>query len=125
MEILLVEDNESVRQALALSLARAGHTVFAVGSVAEAHEVATKNSLDLVISDIYLPDGFGTGLMRWLRDRGPIPGIAISGDSDPEMEEMCLRSGFAVLLAKPVLASTLDLAIHRLFSEDCIQARKK
>ncbi len=118
MQVLLVEDNPTVRRALSFSLGRAGHTVFAVESVAAAREVATGNSLDLLISDIYLPDGNGTDFMRWLRKRGAVPGIAISGDGDAEMGEICRQSGFAIFLAKPVLTSTLDLAIQRLFSSE-------
>ena len=40
-----------------------------------------------------------------------MPGIAMSGDQDPETREMCRQSGFAIFLPKPILASSLELAI--------------
>jgi CheY-like chemotaxis protein len=124
MQVLLVEDNPTVRQALAVTLGRAGHFVFAVESVAEAHEVATAQWLDLIISDIHLPDGNGMELMRWLTERGSLPGIAISGDADPRIGEMCLQSGFTIFLPKPVLASALEGAISRLVSDRNGKPRK-
>jgi CheY-like chemotaxis protein len=118
MRVLLVEDNPTVRQALAVSLGRAGHSVIAVESVAEAYEIATGHLLDLIISDIYLPDGNGMELMQWVRERRSVPAIAISGDEDPELGDLCLQSGFTIFLAKPVLASALDGAIRMVVSEE-------
>ena len=69
MQVLLVEDNPTVRHALAFWLGRARHTVFAVETLAAAYEVASGQSLDLVICDLYLPDGNGMELMRWLPER--------------------------------------------------------
>lgn len=86
--------------------------------MAEAHEVATGQNLDLIISDFYLPDGTGVDFMRWLSERCPVRGIAISGDSDPAIREMCLRCGFAIFLPKPILAATLYQAIDGLFAAD-------
>ncbi len=66
----------------------------------------------------YLPDGNGTELMRWLRERGTVPGIAISGDQDSETQAMCEQSGFTIFLPKPIQASSLERAIHQLVCDD-------
>ncbi len=115
MQVLLVEDNPTVRQALASSLRRAGHDVFAVETVAEARVIAAGHSLDLIVSDFYLPDGNGVEFMHWLRERTSVPGIAISGDPEPGIRELCLSSGFATFLPKPILWTAIDEAIQRIF----------
>jgi CheY-like chemotaxis protein len=114
MQVLLVEDNPTVRQALSFWLGRARHTVFAVETLAAAYEVALGQPLDLIICDLYLPDGNGMELMRRLRELSTVPGIAMSGDHDPETREMCRQSGFALFLPKPVLPSSLELAIRQI-----------
>ena len=116
MQVLLLEDNATVRQALYLSLTRAGHRVFAVETVAQAHDVATNRSLDLIISDFFLPDGTGADFMGWIRQRQAVPGIAISGDTDPGVRELCLRAGFLMFLPKPVMTATLDRAMSQVLA---------
>ncbi len=116
MEVLLLEDNATVRRALYTSLTRAGHRVFAVETVAQAHEVAADRSLDLIISDFFLPDGTGADFMGWIKERHAVPGIAISGDTDPGVRELCLRAGFMMFLPKPVISATLERAISQLFA---------
>ena len=121
MQILLLEDDPSVRQALARSLGRAGHDVFVAESVAEAQDVAMRRHRhDLIVSDFFLPDGNGADFMRWLRGRCEVPGIAISGDADPGIRDLCLRSGFSTFLSKPVLAETLEEAIRQLLLREAL-----
>ena len=54
--------------------------------------------------------------MRWLTAQRAVPGIAISGDPDPGIRDLCLSAGFLIFLPKPVPAATLDEAILDLFS---------
>jgi DNA-binding response OmpR family regulator len=115
MRVLLVEDNPTVRKTLEWFMGRSGHEVFAVDLIALAADVANAQRLDLIVSDFYLPDGNGVDFMRWLTAQRPVPGIAISGDPDPSIRELCLMSGFSIFLPKPVLAQMLEDAIQQLF----------
>jgi two-component system, OmpR family, KDP operon response regulator KdpE len=114
MRVLLLEDNPTVLHALKFWLDRAHHTVFAAETLAAAYEVAARQSLDLIIADLYLPDGNGMELMRRIAERGALPGIAMSGDQEPETRELCRQAGFAIFLPKPILASSLELAIRQI-----------
>ena len=96
-------------------LARArGHRVTPAAEVTSALDAFERgNSLDLVISDIGLPDGSGLDLMREIRSRSTAPGIALSGygmDHDLRYSE---EAGFVAHLIKPVDFASLEAAIAR------------
>jgi DNA-binding response OmpR family regulator len=74
-----------------------------------------KGELDLVISDIGLPDGTGLQLMTALKDKYRIKGIALSGYGMEEDVRRSREAGFDVHLTKPVHFSSLSAAIHNLF----------
>ena len=68
--------------------------------------------IDLLISDIELPDGTGLDLIRHLRGGGPPP-VAMSGYGSEGDIRASLEAGFAEHLTKPVDLSRLLAAIHR------------
>ncbi len=68
---------------------------------------------DLLLSDIELPDGLGLTLMRELRDRGGLRGIAMSGFGAEEDLELSREAGFLDHLIKPIEPHRLDAAIRR------------
>ncbi len=57
----------------------AGYRVAHANKIALARELAGKSKFDLIISDPGLPDGSGLDLMREIRARQKLPGIALSG----------------------------------------------
>lgn len=68
LEILLVDDDELVRQSLSMLLSHEGFRVAAARGGQEALELARQQSFDLVISDIRMPDMDGFEVVRQLRD---------------------------------------------------------
>ncbi len=109
--ILLVEDHAPTRVALERLLQRRNYRVLVGESAAEARAVAKAEKIDLVISDIGLPDGNGYELMAELEELYGLKGIALTGYG---MEGDVARShatGFAVHLMKPVSMQALDAAI--------------
>jgi CheY-like chemotaxis protein len=112
VSILLVEDNKDIARVLSNLLSRAGYRVVKASGVAQAiQEASTSGPIDLLISDLSLPDGSGLELMHRL---GPIPGIAVSGYSTEIDLKECLDAGFIDLLAKPVTFSDLEKTIRRI-----------
>jgi DNA-binding NtrC family response regulator len=79
-KVLLSEDNEAVRFALALALKKAG---FDVSEAKNGNEVMDNDGLDdidVVVADILMPEKDGIELLMELRERAPdLPVIAISG----------------------------------------------
>jgi CheY-like chemotaxis protein len=70
--------------------------------------------MDLVISDVGLPDGTGLELMRRLSSSGPLPGIALSGYGMDFDIEQSKKAGFARHLTKPITTPLLFKAIAEL-----------
>lgn len=103
LRILLVEDHKDTRTTLQLYLQASKNEVVAVGTAREALEVAAQREFDVVISDIGLPDdGGGYALMRLLRDRHELQGIAVSGYGMEEDVALSKAAGFAHHLTKPI-----------------------
>jgi len=116
LRILLVDDHLDTCTALERLLVRRGHLVAAAHNVRSAMETAARNSFDLLISDIALPDGTGTELMTYLRAISRIPGIAISGFGMNGDIEKSIEAGFAEHLVKPVKMENLEAAIDRVMT---------
>jgi signal transduction histidine kinase/CheY-like chemotaxis protein len=116
LRILLVDDHLDTCTALERLLVRRGHLVAAAHNVRSAMEAAARNSFDLLISDIALPDGTGTELMTYLHAISRIPGIAISGFGMNGDIEKSIEAGFAEHLVKPVKMESLEAAIGRVMA---------
>lgn len=114
--ILLVEDHPDTARALVRLLDEAGHQVHVASSMAEALEVGDRMDIDLLLSDIRLPDGSGVELLRRLKTR---PGrktfqaIAISGYAMEQDLAFAATAGFARHLTKPISFQKLHSAIQQ------------
>ena len=113
LRILLVEDHPATRETLARLLTRSGHQVETADCVAQAIEMAGRDSIDIVISDLGLPDGDGHDLMRALRRDFGLRGIALSGYGMQSDIEKSNEAGFVEHLTKPIDLTALEEAIQR------------
>lgn len=117
--ILLVEDDHGVRAILTIFLERVGFRVLEAASCAEARQIWQNehDTLDVVVSDIVLPDGIGSDLMREFHDEDPhVKTVAISGGVPaPVSIDMDERNG--AFLAKPFTPRALLDAINRACAE--------
>lgn len=109
--ILLVEDHQPTAFVLARMFKRWGWESALATSVKSALDLAGKQSFDLVISDLGLPDGSGHDLMQQLRDAHGLKGIALSGYGMESDVEKSLASGFVVHLVKPLNFEDLRHAV--------------
>lgn len=112
VRILLVEDHKDTRATLQRYLQAARNEVTAAGTAAQALEIATNAQFDLVISDLGLPDeGGGLAMMRLLRDRHGLKGIAVSGYGMDEDVAQSHAAGFVHHLTKPFNLERLKMLI--------------
>ena len=116
LRILLVEDHADTAAALAELLDLLGHQVVVAHDVASGLSAAAAAlhgaGLDLVISDLGLPDGSGLDLMRELSGRHGVRGIALSGYGTDRDIRASHEAGFALHLTKPVDLERLRTALH-------------
>ncbi|HEX6900934.1 MAG TPA: CHASE domain-containing protein [Thermoanaerobaculia bacterium] len=115
VHVLLVEDHPDTAEAMADLLRATGRQVTVAHSVRETLVVAeaSQGRFDLVLSDIGLPDGTGHDLMRELRSRYNLPGIALTGYGMEEDVERSREAGFVRHLTKPIHLETLEAAIRQ------------
>lgn len=111
--ILLVEDNDMTLQVLRRLLVAREHHVLEATTIAKARELAARERVDLVISDLGLPDGMGHEMMSELSRLYGVRGIAISGYGMPQDIDQSRQAGFVEHLVKPVDAVALEAAISR------------
>jgi len=118
--ILLVEDDELVRDMLVQVLQRASHTVISAADGEEASEILKKEHPDIMITDIIMPKKSGITLISEVINRHPaMEIIAISGGGrlDPMgYLDLSESLGAAVSFEKPIdnaaLLMAIDLLVH-------------
>ncbi len=107
LNILIVDDEEPIRELLFWMLGDAGHTVHSAVDGTDALELLRNNAVDLVLSDINMPGMDGLELSRRVEAEFPrVPVLLISGRPPP--------AGVRAFIAKPFRWDTLASAIGRL-----------
>ena len=71
-KILLLEDDESLNRGISLKLSKEGYQVLAAYTMQEAYSYLEQEEVDLIISDITLPDGSGLDFGKAVRERSDV-----------------------------------------------------
>jgi CheY-like chemotaxis protein len=112
--ILVVEDDQMLRASLVTLFKRRGYAVQAAASGNEAIRILSSNAtIDLILSDYYMPDGDGGQLLRYVRSIDPKRPrfIMITGQADTSVE--LPGEGIDEVLYKPVDIATLMTIVAR------------
>jgi two-component system, OmpR family, response regulator RegX3 len=101
LRILVVEDEESYREALAAGLTKEGYRVELAADGTEGLRLFAENTPDLVLLDVLLPGVPGTEVCRQMRSIAPVPVIMVSAlDSEVDIV-LGLELGAADYVTKP------------------------
>jgi two-component system cell cycle sensor histidine kinase/response regulator CckA len=112
--ILLVEDEEGLRALNARGLTSRGYTVLEAGNGVEALEVLASRGgeVDLVVSDVVMPEMDGPTLLKEMRRRNPdLKVIFVSGYAEDAFEKNLPEGGQFAFLAKPFTLKQLVAAV--------------
>lgn len=117
--ILVIDDDDAVRQTLCDNLLDCGYDVAAAGDGEEGlFEIAARAVPDLVVTDIMMPRKEGLEVIMEIRKRFPaVRLVAISGGGRTQMGDflaMARRLGADASLRKPVNMEELEQTIERL-----------
>ncbi|PYK59707.1 MAG: hypothetical protein DME43_08005 [Verrucomicrobia bacterium] len=116
LNILIVEDHDNTATVMSKLLRHNGHEVVTASTVRQALEVLHTTPLDLLVSDLGLPDGNGFQVMRELAKISDAKGIAISGYGMEEDLERSSRAGFSAHLTKPIDVQKLQETIQQVIA---------
>ena len=101
--ILIVEDDITYAMMLKTWLGKQGFNVASASNIARAQKYIEAENVDLILSDMRLPDRDGTDLLRWLAERDlPIPLIIMTGYADIQSAVQAMKLGARDYVAKPV-----------------------
>ena len=111
--ILIIDDEDSIREYLSMMLEREGYEVTASEDGKKALRLNTKKAHDVVITDIQLPGISGLDVLTTLRETDPtIPVIIITGHSSQESAIEALNIGAFYYLLKPVSNEELKQVVR-------------
>ena len=111
--ILLVEDEEFVRESMTAILEDEGFEVVAAADLASARRLSRQGGSDLVITDLRLPDGQGSELLDEGAARGGTPVIILTGHGTVDEAVRAMKSGAYDFFQKPIEPEQLVLAVRR------------
>src|SRR3954471_17202156 len=110
MRILVVDDHADTREGLRRMLERSGHHAKGAGTCADALVLAAEMSvgrLDVIVSDVGLPDGDGVELMRTIMSRHACRAVALTGWGEDEDLKRYAAAGIDRSFVKPVDVAVL------------------
>ncbi|MFB6603633.1 response regulator transcription factor [Streptomyces noursei] len=110
--ILLIEDDDSLRNGLRLGLAAQGHEVLPAATGQAGLDLLWDRSTDAVILDLMLPDLDGLEVCRRIRNGCPVPVIMLTACGADDDIVRGLAMGADDYVVKPVRARVLDARIR-------------
>ncbi len=111
--VLIVDDEPSMRELLAIVLGREGYEVLAADCGGEALRLIRQQPIDLLISDIRMPDMSGVDVLRAAKDADPeVPGIVMTAFASTDTAVEALRLGASDYLTKPFDVDELKIVVR-------------
>lgn len=102
MNILVIEDDPSVRTLVKAVLEHNGNSVETSDSAAEGQSKAVSEDYEMIILDLGLPDGDGYEVCKSIRDQNvTTPVLILSGEQETDVKVKCLKVGADDYLTKP------------------------
>ena len=115
--VLAVDDSPSIRQSVKLSLGFAGYTVVEAGSGAEALNVAAKTKMDVILTDLNMPEMDGIALITKLRARAEYkftPILMLTTESQQSKKAEGKTAGATGWIIKPFTLEQLVSVVKRI-----------
>jgi CheY-like chemotaxis protein len=120
--ILVVDDEEMVRDLLARFLSERGYLPSPAADGAQALELFRSQPFDLVLSDVRMPGLSGLQLLQAVKEVNPrVPVVLISGFGEVETVVEALKAGAENFLAKPLKLEMLEKVVEQSLSLACIR----
>ncbi len=114
MDLLIVDDEASLRDFLTIVFEEEGCRVETAASLADAHAALQKREPDLVLCDLMLPDGSGLDLLREIKSQNPsIAVVMITAHTSTKSAVEALKAGAHDYIAKPFDIDELKIIVSK------------
>ncbi|HEY3307376.1 MAG TPA: HD domain-containing phosphohydrolase [Desulfuromonadaceae bacterium] len=124
--ILIVDDEEMIRELLSSTLVQEGYICYQAANVDEAFNILGDHRIDLVVSDIMMPGRSGVELLKDLKKVDPeIAVLMITGLSDMNTAMECIHLGADDYITKPFGISRVLLTVRNLIEKRSLAIEKK
>ena len=110
--ILIIEDDQRIRQSLSSRLAERGHDVDAVGTAMAGVESAVSGRFDVVVLDLGLPDLDGAEALRMIRSITEVPVVVATARDDEAEIVRLLDAGADDFVVKPYSTEHLEARLR-------------
>jgi two-component system response regulator PilR (NtrC family) len=118
MDILIVDDEASLRDVLSIMFEDDGWRVETAASLADGRAILQKDEPDLVLCDLMLPDGSGLELLREIKDQNPsIAVIMITAHTSAKSAVEALKAGAFDYIAKPFDIEELKIIVRKAIAQ--------
>lgn len=122
MNILLIEDTESIIKGLTYTFTKNNYTLISKTTIKESEKYLINNKdIDLIILDITLPDGNGFELFKKTIQELKIPTIFLTAKDEEEIIVECLNDGAEDYITKPFSTRELMARVNRIL----LRSKKK
>lgn len=112
-QVLVIDDEADIRELLGLTLARMGLEAHCAANTSEAYELLAKNTYNLCLTDMRLPDGDGLAVVDYVAKNHPdLPVAVITAHGSTENAVAALKAGAFDYLAKPVSLNQLRTLVR-------------
>lgn len=116
MRILLVDDDEWIRDSLSLFFEAEGCNILALETAEEGMEFVKQQDYDIVISDYKLPGMDGLEFLRRVKERQPNAfEILITAYANYEIVKKAKRIGVQDFISKPFTSENVETSLARIF----------
>lgn len=123
-EILLVDDEEGIRNVLGITLADSGYEVLTAASGEEALSLFRSHGPSLILTDIKMPGMGGIELLKKIKaESEDAEVIMITGHGDMELAVKSLQCEAADFITKPINDQALEVALKR--AQERIEMKRK
>lgn len=113
--ILIVDDEEGIRQVISMNIQKSHFNIIESSSGNEAYGKCQQQSIDLIITDMMMPDGTGMELLQRVRKEGPnpnVPVIFVTAFSRFAKDQV-MNSGANAFFDKPIDYEQLEIEISK------------
>jgi two-component system chemotaxis response regulator CheY len=115
-KVLVVDDSVSIREVITFTLENAGYNVFAAEDAKNALKILEKDTVDLIITDLYMPEIDGIELIKRIKQKPEFlktPVLFLSTESQLNKKMEAKEAGATGWIIKPFVPAKLLAAINK------------